>query len=162
MKKTKTAKKKNKVGRPKKVKKAPKQSKKAKKLPKQIKPANDVFIEHKEREYKFSELLVPYFLGGDTKEGNLTIREALIKLGKTKEMTDLFVAIKTGNLDYNEESTETFVKALISIIKGNNQSALQLIFEEDIAGIHANNLKTFNEYWQAKEVIPEELRELSN
>lgn len=107
-------------------------------------------VERKERKYKFDDRLVPYYLGGDTKEGNLALREALIKLGKTPEMTDLFVAMKSGNMGYRDDAKETFVKALYTIIKGHDEIGLTHVYEEDIQAIHENNLKTFNEFWDAR------------
>lgn len=104
-------------------------------------------VERKERQYKFDDRLVPYYLGGDTKEGNLALRQALIKLGKTSEMTDLFIAMKSGNMGYREDAKENFVKALYAVIKGHDEVGLAHVYEEDIQAIHENNLKTFNEFW---------------
>ena len=107
-------------------------------------------VERKERQYKFDDRLVPYYLGGDTKDGNLALRNALIKLGKTPEMTELFVAMKSGNMGYREDAKETFVKALYTIIKGHDEVGLAHVYEEDIQAIHENNLKTFNEFWDGR------------
>lgn len=111
-------------------------------------------VERKERQYKFDDRLVPYYLGGDTKDGNLALRDALIKLGKTPEMTDLFVAMKSGNMGYRDDAKETFVKALYTIIKGHDEVGLAHVYEEDIQAIHENNLKTFNEFWDARAKAP--------
>ena len=111
-------------------------------------------VERKERQYKFDDRLVPYYLGGDTKPGNLALREALIKLGKTPEMTQLFVAMKSGNLGYRDDAKETFVKVLYTVIKGHDEVGLAHIYEEDIQAIHDNNLKTFNEFWDSKAKSP--------
>lgn len=119
-------------------------------LNKNDKLPENMMIEQQERDYKFDERLVPYWLGGDTKEGNLAIRNALIKLGKTSAMTDLFDGIKVGNLSYREDAMEVFIKALVSVIKGFDSAGLLYINENDIELIHANNLKMFNEYWDAK------------
>lgn len=107
-------------------------------------------VERKERQYKFDDRLVPYYLGGDTKDGNLVLRKALISLGKTSEMTDLFVAMKSGNMGYRDDAKETFIKALYTIIKGHDEIGLAHIYEEDIQAIHENNLKIFNEFWGGK------------
>jgi len=107
-------------------------------------------VERKERQYKFDDRLVPYYLGGDTKDGNLALRDALIKLGKTPEMTDLFIAMKAGNMGYRDDAKETFIKALYTIIKGHDEVGLAHVYEEDIQAIHENNLKTFNEFWDAR------------
>jgi len=117
---------------------------------KNAKTLEGAVVERKERAYKFDERLVPYYLGADSKDGNLTLRSALIKLGKTPEMTDLFVAMKTGNMGYNEDGKELFIKALYTIIKGHDEIGLTHIYEEDIQLIHENNLKTFNEFWDAR------------
>lgn len=114
---------------------------------KKAKALDGAVVERKERQYKFDDRLVPYYLGGDSKEGNLALREALIKLGKTPEMTDLFIALKRGNLGYREDAKETFVKALFAIIKGHDEVGLAHVYEEDIQAIHDNNLKTFNDFW---------------
>lgn len=117
---------------------------------KNAKALEGAIVERKERAYKFDERLVPYYLGADSKDGNITLREALIKLGKTPEMTDLFVAMKTGNMGYNDDGKEIFVKALYTIIKGHDEVGLAHVYEEDIQLIHENNLKTFNEFWDAR------------
>lgn len=117
---------------------------------KNAKELEGILVERKERQYKFDERLVPYYLGGDTKNGNMLLREALIKLGRTPEMTDLFLAMKEGNLGYRDDARETFVKALLMVIKGHDQIGLAHVYEEDIKAIHENNLKTFNEFWDAK------------
>lgn len=116
---------------------------------KNVKTLDGITIERKERQYKFDERLVPYYLGGDTKEGNLALREALIKLGKTPEMTEIFIAMRTGNLGYREDAKEIFIKALYTIIKGHDEVGLVHVYEEDIQAIHDNNLKKFNEFWDA-------------
>lgn len=113
-------------------------------------------VERKERQYKFDDRLVPYYLGGDTKDGNIALRAALIKLGKTPEMTELFISMKSGNLGYRDDAKETFVKALYAVIKGHDEVGLAHIYEEDIQAIHDNNLKTFNEFWDAKAKDPAE------
>lgn len=117
---------------------------------KNAKSLEGAIVEYKEREYQFDDRLVPYHLGADTKEGNLTLREALIKLGKTPAMTDLFLAMKSGNLGYREDGRESFVKALLAVIKGHDEVGLAHVYEQDIELIHNNNLKVFNEYWDAK------------
>lgn len=101
-----------------------------------------------ERPYKFDERLVPYFTGGDSKTSNIAIREALIKLGKTPEMTELFAALRVGNLDYREDGKDVLVKVLLAIINGHDKVSLTSIFEEDIQAIHDHNLKQFNEFWE--------------
>ncbi len=116
---------------------------------KYVKPLEIITADRKERQYKFDERLVPYYLGGDTKEGNLSLRAALIKLGKTIEMTELFIAMKSGNLGYRDDGKEVFVKALYTIIKGHDEIGLAHVYEDDIQAIHNNNLKTFNEFWDA-------------
>lgn len=121
---------------------------------KNAKTLEGAVVERKERAYKFDDRLVPYYLGADTKDGNVSLREALIKLGKTPEMTDLFVAMKIGNMGYNEDAKETFVKALYTIIKGHDEVGLAHVYEEDIQLIHENNLKTFNEFWDARAKKP--------
>jgi hypothetical protein len=108
-------------------------------------------VERRERTYHFNEKLVPFHFGGDTKEGDLAIRRALIELGKTQEMTRLFQAMKVGNIDYREEAKETFIKGLAAVIKGHDQSGLTLVYDEDIDAIYNNNLKTFNDFWDALE-----------
>jgi hypothetical protein len=120
---------------------------------KNAKSLEGAIVEQQEREYKFDDRLVPYWLGGDTKESNIAIRSALIKLGKTSAMTELFTAIKLGNLSYREEALENFTKALLAVIKGHDSVGLLHIHETDIQLIHDNNLKTFNEYWEAKSRI---------
>lgn len=107
-------------------------------------------VEHKERQYKFDERLVPYYLGADSKDGNLALREALVKLGKTPEITELFIAMKGGNMGYNDDSKETFIKALYTVIKGHDEIGLAHVYEEDIQAIHENNLKIFNDFWDAR------------
>ena len=107
-------------------------------------------VERKERQYKFDERLVPYYMGADSKDGNLALRTALINLGKTPEMTELFVAMKSGNMGYSEGAKETFIKALYAVIKGHDEVGLAHVYEEDIQAIHENNLKTFNEFWDAR------------
>lgn len=107
-------------------------------------------VERKERQYKFDDRLVPYYLGGDTKEGNLALRDALVKLGRTQEMTELFIAMKSGNMGYRDDAKETFIKALYTIIKGHDEVGLAHVYEEDIQAIHENNLKTFNEFWSGR------------
>lgn len=116
---------------------------------KNAKALEGAVIERKERQYKFDERLVPYYLGGDTKEGNIALRNVLIKLGKTAEMTEMFVAMKSGNLGYRDDAKEVFIKALYTIIKGHDEIGLAHVYEEDIQAIHNNNLKTFNEFWDA-------------
>jgi hypothetical protein len=118
-------------------------------MAKNTKSLDSVLFEKKERQYKFDERLVPYYLGGDTKEGNLALRVALIKLGKTPEITELFVAMKAGNLGYRDDAKEVFIKALYAVIKGHDEIGLAHVYEEDIQAIHNNNLKTFNEFWEA-------------
>jgi hypothetical protein len=117
---------------------------------KNAKSLDGAVVERKERAYKFDERLVPYYLGADSKDGNLTLREALIKLGKTPEMTNLFAAMKSGNMGYNDDAKEIFLKALYTIIKGHDEVGLVHVYEEDIQAIHENNLKTFNEFWDAR------------
>lgn len=117
---------------------------------KNAKSLEGISVERKERQYKFDDRLVPYYLGGDTKDGNLALRQALIKLGKTSEMTELFVAMKSGNMGYRDDAKETFIKALYTIIKGHDEIGLAHVYEEDIQAIHENNLKTFNEFWSPK------------
>lgn len=117
---------------------------------KNAKALEGAVVERKERQYKFDERLVPYYLGGDSKDGNLAMREALIKLGKTVEMTELFAAIKAGNMGYRDDAKETFVKSLFAVIKGHDEVGLMHIYEEDIQAIHNNNLKKFNEFWDVK------------
>lgn len=117
---------------------------------KNAKALDGAVVERKERAYKFDERLVPYYLGADSKDGNTTLRAALIKLGKTPEMTDLFVAMKSGNMGYNDDAKEIFVKALYTVIKGHDEVGLAHVYEEDIQAIHENNLKTFNEFWDAR------------
>lgn len=117
---------------------------------KNAKALSGATVERKERNYKFDERLVPYYLGADSKEGNLSLRDALSKLGKTPEMTQLFVAMKASNMGYREDAKETFIKALFTIIKGHDQEGLIHIGEEDIQAIHSNNLKVFNEFWDAR------------
>lgn len=111
-------------------------------------------VERRERQYKFDDRLVPYYVGSDTKEGNIALRDALINLGKTAEMTELFLAIKNGNLEYTEGGENTFVKSLVAIIKGHDQRGLVNVFEDDIVAIHENNLKVFNDFWDAREKPP--------
>lgn len=125
---------------------------------KNAKALDGAVVERKERQYKFDERLVPYYMGADSKEGNLSLREALIKLGKTPEMTDLFIAMKSGNMGYNDDAKETFIKALYAVIKGHDEVGLAHVYEEDIQAIHENNLKTFNEFWdaRAKKAVEEE------
>lgn len=120
---------------------------------KNAKALDGATVERKERQYKFDDRLVPYYLGGDTKEGNLSLREALIKLGKTPEMTNLFIAMKSGNMGYRDDAKETFVKALYTIIKGHDEIGLAHVYEEDIQAIHENNLKTFNDFWSVKSKV---------
>lgn len=117
---------------------------------KNAKSLEGAVVERKERAYKFDERLVPYYLGADSKDGNITLRDALIKLGKTPEMTDLFAAMKTGNMGYSDDGKEAFVKALYSVIKGHDEIGLTHVYEEDIQLIHENNLKIFNEFWDAR------------
>jgi hypothetical protein len=119
---------------------------------KNAKMFENAVVERKERSYKFDDRLVPYYLGGDTKEGNLALRDVLIKLGKTPEMTELFVAITAGNLDYNDEGTACFVKALVSIIKGHNSTGLLHIYEEDIQAIETNNRKVFEDFFREADI----------
>lgn len=107
-------------------------------------------IEYKEREYKFDERLVPYYLGGDSRDGNLALRSALIRLGKTTEMTELFSAMKVGDIGYDESREKIFLKALIAIINGHDSIGLSQIHEPDIVAIHENNLKIFNDFWGGK------------
>jgi len=121
---------------------------------KNAKALEGAMVERKERQYKFDDRLVPYYLGGDTKDGNLALRSALIKLGKTQEMTDLFIAMKTGNMGYRDDAKETFVKVLYTIIKGHDEVGLAHVYEEDIQAIHENNLKTFNEFWDSRAKTP--------
>ncbi len=114
---------------------------------KNAKAFNGAVVERKERQYKFDDRLVPYYLGGDSKDGNLKLREALVKLGKTPEMTELFIAMKQGNLGYREDAKETFIKALFTIIKGHDEVGLAHVYEEDIQAIHDNNFRVFSEFW---------------
>ena len=113
-------------------------------------------IEQKERQYKFDDRLAPYYLGADSKDGNLMMRNALIALGKTPEMTQLFVAMKEGNFAYREDAKETFIKALYTIIRGHDAVGLAVVTDADIEAIHKNNLKTFNDFWNAKEKMADE------
>lgn len=117
---------------------------------KNAKALDGATVERKERLYKFDDRLVPYYLGADSKDGNLELRKALIKLGKTPEMTDLFIAMKGSNMGYNDDAKEVFVKALYAVIKGHDEIGLAHVYEEDIQAIHENNLKTFNEFWDVK------------
>ncbi len=110
--------------------------------------SDNVVFERKERSYVFDSRLVPFYMGSDSKDGNLILREALIALGKTKEMTDLFSAIKTSGLAYNEDGKKVFMKALYIIINGFDEIALSHIFEEDIQTIYEHNLKVFNDFWE--------------
>ncbi len=127
---------------------------------KNAKALEGALVERKERQYKFDDRLVPYYLGADSKDGNITLRDALIKLGKTPEMTDLFIAMKSGNMGYNDDAKETFIKALYAIIKGHDEVGLTHVYEEDIQAIHENNLKTFNEFWDARSKKASEDEEL--
>lgn len=106
--------------------------------------------EPKERHHKLDERLVPFWLGSDTKNGNIALRDALIKLGKTAEMTHLFGAMKTANMGYRDESDEIFIQALYSIIRGHDEISLMHVLEDDIKAIYYNNLKKFNEFWDSK------------
>lgn len=118
-------------------------------LPKNMNKSEN--MDRGERPYKFDERLVPYFTGGDSKTSNIDIRNALIKLGKTIEMTELFTALRTGNIDYHDDAKEVLVKALFAIINGHDKVSLTNIFEEDIQAIHDHNLKQFNEFWDELE-----------
>lgn len=113
-------------------------------------------MERGERPYKFDERLVPYFNGGDSKASNITIREALIKLGKTPEMTELFAALRAGNIDYRDEGKATLIKALYAIINGHDKIALLNVYEEDIQAIHDHNLKQFDEFWEKLDRKPDD------
>lgn len=116
---------------------------------KNAKGLEGIKVERKERQYKFDERLVPYYLGGDTKDGNLAIREALIKLGKTEEMTQLFSAMKVANFAYRDDAKERFIQALYTIVRGHDEVGLQHVHDEDIKAIHDNNLKIFDSFYEA-------------
>ena len=116
---------------------------------KNAKALEGAIVERRERDYKFDERLVPYYLGGDGKDSNLDLRQALIQLGKTAEMAELFDAMRASNMGYRDDAKETFMKALYAVIKGHDEIAMTLLNADDIKAIHDNNLKTFNEFWDA-------------
>lgn len=120
---------------------------------KNAKELEGAIVEQKERQYKFDERLVPYYLGSDSRDGNLALRKALTALGKTDEMTELFSAMRTAELGYKEDGRDTFIKALFAVIKGHDSVGLQTVFDNDIKAIEENNYKTFDEFFKAKELI---------
>lgn len=114
---------------------------------------NAIVLERRERQYKFDERLVPFYNGASSKEDNLIIREALVKLGQTDEMTELFDTLEKAGLAYDEEGKKILVNNLFSIINGFDTIGLNTIFEEDVQAIYENNLKAFNDFWAEKERI---------
>lgn len=117
-------------------------------------------VEKQEREYKFDDRLVPYHLGGDSKESNLILREALIKLGKTKEITEMFGALKVAGVAYDKDAQDTFLRALFAVMRGMDTLGLKHIYEDDIEAIHINNLKLFNTRWEVKERMASGIEDL--
>ncbi len=104
-----------------------------------------------EHEHHFDERLIPYHLGGENKESNLLIREHLIKLGKTEDMSALYKIMKESNFSYRKEAKEFFMNALYSLICGDDDIALNHVSESDRQIIHDNNKKKFEEWFSPAE-----------
>lgn len=116
---------------------------------------NGAVLIKKEAKYKFEERLVPYFLGAESKESNLNLREALISLAKTNEMAALFTAMKDAGFGAHTDSKSAFMRALYEAVRGHDDSARNGLSDRDLDDIAETQKQRLEEFFMGVEDDPD-------